>query len=105
MTLDTRPQPSPAERAGHAPRDHTALAGRTARRDPVAWAVALGAALLSVAAYVITVRRHGVLLYIDSISHLEIARRVVSSTSPGLAQLGYVWLPLPHLLMLPFVWS
>src|ERR1019366_5212908 len=41
---------------------------------------------------------------VDSISHLEIARRVVSSTSPGLAQLGYVWLPLPHLLMLPFVW-
>ncbi|HTX29544.1 MAG TPA: glycosyltransferase family 39 protein [Streptosporangiaceae bacterium] len=56
-------------------------------------------------AYVITVRLHGVLLYVDSISHLEIARRVVSSTSPGLAQLGYVWLPLPHLLMLPFIWS
>ena len=58
----------------------------------------------SLVAYVITVRLHGVLLYVDSISHLEIARRVVSSTSPGLAQLGYVWLPLPHLLMLPLVW-
>lgn len=74
------------------------------RRDVTAWGVALAAAVISLAAYVITVRLHGVLLYVDSISHLEIARRVVSSTSPGLAQLGYVWLPLPHLLMLPFVW-
>ncbi len=55
-------------------------------------------------AYAVTVRVHGALLYVDSISHLEIARRVVSSTSLGLAQLGYVWLPLPHLLMLPLVW-
>jgi hypothetical protein len=75
-----------------------------AKRDYTAWGVALAAAVVSVAAYVTTVRLHGVLLYVDSISHLEIARRVVSSTSPGLAQLGYVWLPLPHLLMLPFIW-
>jgi hypothetical protein len=74
------------------------------RRDPVAWGVGLCATLLSVIAYAVTDRLHGVLLYVDSISHLEIARRVVSSTSPGLAQLGYVWLPLPHLLMLPLVW-
>ena len=75
------------------------------KHDRTAWGVALAATVISVLAYVITVRLHGVLLYVDSISHLEIARRVVSSTSPGLAQLGYVWLPLPHLLMLPFVWS
>jgi hypothetical protein len=73
-------------------------------RDRAAWGVALAALIISVAAYVITVQVHGSLLYVDSISHLEIARRVVSSTSPGLAQLGYVWLPLPHLLMLPLVW-
>jgi hypothetical protein len=75
------------------------------KRDYTAWSVALAAAVISVAAYIVSVRLHAVLLYVDSISHLEIARRVVSSTSPGLAQLGYVWLPLPHLLMLPFVWS
>jgi hypothetical protein len=75
------------------------------KHDLTAWVVALAAAVISVTAYVITVRLHGVLLYVDSISHLEIARRVVSSTSPGLAQLGYVWLPLPHLLMIPFIWS
>src|ERR1700677_3838902 len=74
------------------------------KHDKTAWGVGLAATVMSLVAYVITVRLHGVLLYVDSISHLEIARRVVSSTSPGLAQLGYVWLPLPHLLMLPLVW-
>ena len=56
-------------------------------------------------AYIITDRLGAVLLYDDSISHLEIARRVLDSTSPGLAQLGSVWLPLPHLVMLPLVWD
>ena len=74
------------------------------KHDYTAWGVVLAATVISLVAYVTTVRLRGVLLYVDSISHLEIARRVVSSTSPGLAQLGYVWLPLPHLLMLPFVW-
>src|SRR3984957_5132958 len=74
------------------------------QHDRTAWGVGLAAAVISVVAYVITVRLHGVLLYVDSISHLEIARRVLSSTSPGFAQLGYVWLPLPHLLMLPLIW-
>jgi putative flippase GtrA len=74
-------------------------------RDPVAWAVGLVATALSLSAYVVTDRVHAVLTYTDSISHMEIARRVLSSTSPGLAQLGAVWLPLPHVLMLPFVWD
>lgn len=46
-----------------------------------------------------------VLSYNDSMSHLDIARRVVEGLKPGLAQIGSVWLPLPHLLMLPFVWN
>jgi cellulose synthase/poly-beta-1,6-N-acetylglucosamine synthase-like glycosyltransferase len=46
-----------------------------------------------------------ILLYGDAYSHLSIARRVFDSPTPGLAQLGGVWLPLPHLLMLPFVWN
>jgi hypothetical protein len=48
--------------------------------------------------------RHGfVLLYGDAVAHLAIARRVVDARYPGLAQLGGVWLPLPHILMLPFI--
>jgi len=47
---------------------------------------------------------HGYLmLYGDAVAHMHIARRIFDSRNPGLAQLGGVWLPLPHLLMLPFV--
>lgn len=45
------------------------------------------------------------LSYNDARSHLDIGRRVVEGLKPGLAQLGSVWLPLPHLLMLPTIWS
>lgn len=34
-----------------------------------------------------------------------IARRVVISRTPGIAQLGSTWLPLGSILMLPFVWN
>ncbi|MEP7167091.1 MAG: hypothetical protein ABI758_03890 [Candidatus Woesebacteria bacterium] len=43
--------------------------------------------------------------YADSISRLDIARKVIDNINPGLAQLGSVWLPLPQLLMLPFIWN
>jgi hypothetical protein len=47
---------------------------------------------------------HGyLLLYGDAVAHLGIARRILDSRNPGLVQLGGVWLPLPHLLMLPLV--
>jgi hypothetical protein len=43
------------------------------------------------------------LLYGDAVAHLHIARRLIDSINPGLRQLGSVWLPLPHLLLVPFV--
>ncbi len=45
------------------------------------------------------------LLYGDAVAHINIARRVFDSKTPGLLQLGTVWLPLPHLLMIPFIIS
>src|SRR4030067_1603362 len=45
------------------------------------------------------------LAYNDARSHLDIGRRVVEGLEPGLAQLGSVWLPLPHLLMIPTIWN
>ncbi len=45
------------------------------------------------------------LAYNDARSHLDIGRRVVEGLKPGLAQIGSVWLPLPHLLMIPTVWN
>jgi hypothetical protein len=43
------------------------------------------------------------LLYGDAVAHLAISRRILDAKWPGLSQLGGVWLPLPHILMLPFI--
>ena len=43
------------------------------------------------------------LAYGDAEAHLNIARRVIDSRTPGWFQLGTTWLPLPHLLMIPLV--
>jgi hypothetical protein len=61
------------------------------------------AAACSLAAFLLYWRQDALLLYGDAVAHLNIARRVVDSRTPGLFQLGSVWLPLPHLLVLPFV--
>jgi hypothetical protein len=45
------------------------------------------------------------LSYNDARSHLDIGRRVVEGLKPGLAQIGSVWLPLPHILMIPTIWN
>ncbi|QQS39488.1 hypothetical protein IPM62_02655 [Candidatus Woesebacteria bacterium] len=45
------------------------------------------------------------LAYNDARSHLDIGRRVVEGLKPGIAQLGSVWLPLPHVLMIPTIWN
>jgi hypothetical protein len=48
--------------------------------------------------------RNGALLnYGDAVAHLHIARRVFDCHQPRLSQLGSVWLPLPHILLIPFV--
>jgi len=43
--------------------------------------------------------------YGDAEAHLNIARRVFDSRTPGWRQIGTFWLPLPHLLILPFAQS
>ena len=65
--------------------------------------IALFAVVLGFVALVVCFTRGYVLLYGDAVAHLGIARRILDSRNPGLSQLGGVWLPLPHLLMLPFV--
>ncbi|MGZ4814507.1 MAG: hypothetical protein ACXVZV_03810 [Terriglobales bacterium] len=68
-------------------------------------AITFIASLISLAAFFHYLRSGELLLYGDAVAHMNIARRVVDSRTPGLLQLGTVWLPLPHLLMLPFIWS
>jgi len=63
------------------------------------------ATCVSVFSFLFYFQRGDVLLYGDAIAHMNIARRVFDSKTPGLLQLGTVWLPLPHLLMIPFLIS
>ena len=63
------------------------------------------AVLISLFSFLYYFQHSDVLLYGDAVAHINIARRVFDSLTPGLLQLGTVWLPLPHLLMIPFIWS
>jgi len=63
------------------------------------------AALAAIAAAATIYVNHSgwTLYYGDAEAHLNIARRIIDSRRPGYDQIGTVWLPLPHLLMLPFI--
>src|SRR6202162_1705060 len=63
------------------------------------------AIFVSVFSFLVYNRNNEVLLYGDAVAHINIARRVFDSKTPGLLQLGTVWLPLPHLLIMPFIIS
>lgn len=63
------------------------------------------AAVISASALVYYYRQDAILLYGDAVAHINIARRVFDSQRPGLSQLGTVWLPLPHIFILPFIVS
>jgi 4-amino-4-deoxy-L-arabinose transferase-like glycosyltransferase len=66
-------------------------------------AVLASCAAASLAAVVWSWRNGAMLNYGDAVAHLHIARRVLDARLPRLSELGSVWLPLPHLLLLPFV--
>src|SRR5260370_5087876 len=76
-----------------------ALPDRSAAR------VAGVAVLVSLCSFLYYFQKNDLLLYGDAVAHINIARRVFDSQTPGLLQLGTVWLPLPHLLMIPFIFS
>ena len=60
-------------------------------------------AAASLAAVVWSWRNGAMLNYGDAVAHLHIARRVFDCHQPRFTQLGSVWLPLPHILLIPFV--
>lgn len=43
--------------------------------------------------------------YGDAMSRLNIARKIIDNLTPGFAQIGNIWLPLPQIVMLPFIWN
>src|SRR6202023_1052143 len=80
-------------------------AGPIRRRDRETALLAWLTACVSILSFLVYFRRGDVLLYGDAVAHINIARRVFDSRTPGMLQLGTVWLPLPHLLMIPFLLS
>jgi hypothetical protein len=69
------------------------------------WSVALIAVALSITFFK-WYGAHGLTVaFNDSRSREMIARRILMSRTPGLAQFGATWLPLPAMLMLPLIWS
>ncbi len=71
----------------------------------VFWLIILIFSIISIFSFVVFYLNGLNLAYNDARSHLDIARRVVDNIEPGIAQLGSVWLPLPHVLMLPTIWN
>lgn len=56
---------------------------------------------MSAAAVAFFYLRGNLCYYGDAEAHLNIARRIVDSRTPGYDQVGTVWLPLPHWAMIP----
>src|SRR5206468_3387842 len=73
------------------------------RLDSLAGPLVAAAALLVGLASFAYYFAHGLTLaHYDSKSHLVVARRLTDSVDPGYLQMGVHWLPLIHLLYLPF---
>jgi hypothetical protein len=75
------------------------------RKDPWFLLTLLVASFTSILALAYFFKTHEILLLGDTYSHMLIARRLFDNLTPGIAQIGGVWLPLPHLLMVPFIWN
>lgn len=91
--MDTTRQPAIIQRKARKVRDFWLLA------------VILLASVVSISTTIYYYNKNETLLYGDAYSHLIIARRVIDDITPGLDQFGGTWLPLQHILMLPFIWN
>jgi hypothetical protein len=74
--------------------------------DAIPWLslVFFCALILSISAMTYYFFADAIIAYGDAESHLNISKRVIHSLTPGMAQLGGIWLPLPHMMMLPFIY-
>ena len=93
----------PAERRVSNKKDNKDSGDIPAASDRTSARVAGIATLVSLSSFFYYFQHSELLLYGDAVAHINIARRVFDSQTPGLLQLGTVWLPLPHLLMVPFI--
>lgn len=85
------------------PREGNPRQQRSARTDY--WVAGSLLSFIGAGALWFFFRHNEILLSGDAVAHINIARRVFDSRTPGILQLGSVWLPLPHLLTIPFILS
>lgn len=71
------------------------------RRVPGTLTVTYIAIIVGIVASIISFATGYMMAYGDAMSHLTIARRIFDSQSPGFQQLGTVWLPFPHIVLIP----
>src|ERR1700722_15377914 len=76
--------------------------------SPIFRLLAFACAILVATAIAVAASRwtfaHGYVLYYgDAESHFDIARRILDSRTPGPEQIGTGWLPLLHVMLIPFV--
>lgn len=99
---------TPGKAAAQATPRHVLDRDTRKRRWPASRAttiVTVTSTVISVLAYLHFYPHGQTLAYMDARSHLMIARRVIFADTPGAGQLGAVWLPLPHILLLALAWD
>jgi hypothetical protein len=69
------------------------------RRDHVAAGII--AAIIIVNSFLYLLARDQTFVHIDAIAHVNKGRGLFDNLTPGIRQLGTVWLPLPHILIAP----
>lgn len=74
-------------------------------QNPWLIAVLVIALSASIGSTIYMAQHHLILIYGDAYSRLLLSRSILDSATPGLAQLGGDWLPLPHLVIALFVWN
>ena len=72
---------------------------------PYLFVILCSAALLSCIATWVFASNNLHIAHFDAKGHLLVPRRIFDNLNPGLRQIGAFWLPLPHILYLPFVQS
>ncbi|MGI8807275.1 MAG: hypothetical protein ACR2KK_05450 [Acidimicrobiales bacterium] len=91
-------------RVSRSARDRLPEAGRTRRLDLWSFGGLIVTAAGLAVALVVALQESQVLGFGDSVSHVLIPTRVFKGYDVGFRQLGVHWLPLAHVLQLPFSW-
>ncbi len=104
MPTDSRPEENPPESLASQNEVHHNFVYKVKKSYDL-MIVGIVASILSILATAWSYFNGYILAYGDAESHLDIAKRVIGGLEPGFGQLGGIWLPLHHLLMVPFIWN